>query len=148
MKKSISTAHCPECSGRFTAEETCADRYHACLALEYTDPAYYGPVHHLTVLSYKLQHPSQLSADGWQAMRGLLDRFLSADISPVRMRQLLQQQLKNKSFNMVKGAPTAQPDWNWTKTIMDVRLGNATTYCADVRAWAKAVHCDLQQKDA
>jgi hypothetical protein len=146
MTKSTPTIHCPECGGQFTAEETCTDRYHACLALEYPDPAY-GQVHHFTVLAYMLQHPSQLSADGWLAMHQLLGQFLVDDISPARMRQLLQQPMQNKSFSMVKGAPAAQPDWNWTKTIMDVRLDDPTTYCADVRAWAEAVHHDIQQKE-
>ena len=137
--------HCPECGGLFTAEETCADHYHACLALEYTDPAYYGPVHHLTVLAYMLQHPSRLSADGWQAMHNLLARFLSEDVSPARMRQQLQNQVKNKSFSLVKGEPAAQPTWAWNKTVMDVRLADADTYCADVRAWAEAVQNNIQQ---
>jgi hypothetical protein len=30
---------------------------------------------------------------------------------------------------------------------MDVRLDDPTTYCADVRAWAEAVHHDIQQKE-
>ena len=145
MTKSTPTAHCPECGGQFTAEETCTDRYHACLALEYTNPAI-GQVHHFTVLAYMLQHPSRLSADGWQAMCNLLDRFLSEDISPARMRQRLQHQVKNKSFSMVKGEPAAQPTWVWRKTVMDVRLADADTYCADVRTWAEAVHHDIQQQ--
>jgi len=146
MTKSKPTTQCPECGGQFTIDETCTDRYHACLALEYPDPAY-GQVHHFTVLAYTLQHPSQLSADGWQAMRNLLDRFLSEGISPARMRQLLQQQMPHKSFSMVKGEPAAQPPWTWCKTVMDVRLDDPPTYCADVRAWAKAVHHDIQQKE-
>ena len=138
--------HCPECGGKFAAEETCTDRYHACMALELTDPDY-GAVHHFTVPAYMLQHPSQLSADGWQAMVQILHEFLVDGVSPVRMRQLLQQPMQNKSFSMVKGAPAAQPDWNWAKTIMDVRLDDPTIYCADVRAWAEAVHHDIQQAD-
>lgn len=147
MTKSSPTVCCPECGGQFTAEETCIDHYHACLALEYTDSAYFGPVHHFTVLAYKLQHPSQLSAAGWQAMRQLLGRFLDDDISPARMRQLLQRQMQNKSFSMVKGTPAVQPTWTWRKTVMDVRLADPITYCADVRAWAEAVYQDIQQKE-
>ena len=146
MTKPPAATHCPECGGQFTAGETCTDRYHACLALEYPNPAY-GQVHHFTVLAYMLQHPQQLSADGWQAMRQLLRQFLLDGISPARMRQLIQQQQKTqpKSFSMVKGEPAVQPRWAWSKTIMDVRLDTPTIYCADVRAWAEAIHNDIQQ---
>jgi hypothetical protein len=146
MTKPTQTQVCPECGGQFTAEETCTDRYYACMALELTDPSY-GAVHHFTVPTYMLQHPSQLSADGWQAMCQILHQFLVEGVAPARMRQIIQQQQKTrpKSFSMVKGPPAAQPTWNWTKTIMDVRLDDATTYCDDVRAWAEAVHHDIQQ---
>lgn len=139
---------CPECGGQFTAEETCTDRYYACMALELTNPSY-GAVHHFTVPAYMLQHPSRLSADGWQAMAQILHEFLVDDVSPARMRQLIQQQQKMqpKSFSMVKGTPATQPSWTWCRTIMDVRLDEATTYCADILTWAEAVHHDLQQKE-
>ena len=143
MTKPNETQVCTECGAQPTAEETCTDRYHACLALEYPNPAY-GQVHHFTVLAYMLQHPSQLSADGWQAMCQLLARFLNEGISPARMRQLLQQQMQNKSFSVVKGTPAGQPAWTWSKTIMEVRLDDSTTYCADMHAWAEAVHNDVQ----
>ncbi len=115
------------------------------MALELTDPGY-GAVHHFTVPAYMLQHPSQLSADGWQAMAQILHQFLVEGVSPAQMRQIIQQQqkIRPKSFSLVKGTPAAQPDWHWTKTIMDVRLDEPKTYCADVRVWAEAVHADIQ----
>ena len=148
MTKLTATTHCPECGGHFSAGETCTDRYHACMALELTDSAY-GVVHHLTVPAYILQHSSHLSADGWQAMCQILHDFLVAGVSPARMRQLIQKQqkIRPKSFSMVKGAVAAQPTWTWTKTILTVRLDDPTRYCADVRAWAEAVHRDIQQAD-
>ncbi|MCA9917844.1 MAG: hypothetical protein KC445_07835 [Anaerolineales bacterium] len=143
------TTRCPECGGPFTAEATCTDRYHACMALELTDPAY-GAVHHFTVPAYMLQHPSHLSAAGWQAMAQILHDFLVAGVSPARMRQLIRQQQKMqpKSFSLVKGGVAERPFWPWRKTIMDLRLDDPATYCADVRAWAEAVHHNIQQLDS
>ena len=146
MTKPPEATHCSECGGQFTAGETCTDRYHACLALEYPNPAY-AQVHHFTVLAYMLQHPSQLSAAGWQAMKQLLGRFLQEGISPTRMQELLQKQMQHKSFSMVKGEPMPTPTWNWRKTVLDVRQDNAEMYCADVRAWAESVHNDLLQHE-
>ena len=148
MTKPDEPTCCPECGAAVTAGETCTDRYHACLALEYTDGAYFGSVHHFTVLAYNLQHPSQLSADGWHAMRHLLHRFLSENISPARMRQLLQGKMAHKSFSMVKGAKLGTLNVVWHKTIMDVRLDSSENYCADIRAWAEAVHKDLGETAA
>lgn len=139
---------CPECGAQPAGEETCTGRYHACMALELTDPAY-GAVHHFTVPAYMLQHPSHLSADGWRAMAQILHEFLVEGVSPARMRQLVRQQQKKqpKSFSMVKGRAAERPSWTWRKTIMDVRLDDPTSYCADVRTWAEAVHKDIQHLD-
>ena len=116
------------------------------MALELTNPDY-GAVHHFTVPAYMLQHPSRLSADGWQAMAQILHEFLVDGVSSARMRQLIQQQQKTrpKSFSIVKGSPAERPSWTWTTTIMAVRLEDPALYCADVRAWAEAVHYDIQQ---
>lgn len=145
MTETLTITHCPECGGLFTAEETCTDRYHACMALELTDSAY-GAVHHFTVPAYMLQHPSHLSAAGWQAMAQILHEFVVAGVSPARMRQVIQQQQKtqSKSFSLVKGRAAERPSWTWNKTIMDVHLNDPAGYCADVRAWAEAVHNDIQ----
>ncbi|MCC6602392.1 MAG: hypothetical protein IT327_04235 [Anaerolineae bacterium] len=139
---------CPECGAQPAGEATCTDRYHACMALELTNPDY-GAVHHFTVPAYMLQHPSRLSADGWRAMAQILHEFLVGGVSPARMRQLVRQQQKNqpKSFSMVKGRAAERPSWTWRKTIMDVRLDDPTSYCADVRTWAEAVYKDIQHLD-
>lgn len=147
MTQPNKTTRCPECDGQFNAEETCADRYYACMALELTDPGY-GAVHHFTVPAYMLQHPSHLSAEGWQAMRQVLHQFLVDGVSPAQMRRIIQQQQKTepKSFNLVKGISTARPNWTWNQSILDVRLDDPETYCTDVRAWAEAVHYDIQKQ--
>ncbi|MBK7894933.1 MAG: DUF5946 family protein [Candidatus Promineifilaceae bacterium] len=145
MTEPTATTHCPECGGQFTAEETCTDRYHACMALELTDPAY-GAVHHFTVPAYMLQHPSRLSAAGWLAMVQILHEFVVDGVSPARMRQVIRQQQKMQphSVSLVKGDVAERPSWTWTKTIMDIHLDDPARYCADVRTWAKAVHNDIQ----
>ena len=80
-------------------------------------------------------------------MQLLLGRFLHEEISPQKMREQLQKQMQHKSFSLVEGSPAPQPAWNWLKTILDVRLVNPNVYCADIHAWAEAVHNDIQQAD-
>jgi hypothetical protein len=74
---------CPECGA---ADNTCASRFHECLALEFQDPAY-GAVHHLTVSTYMLQHSSQLTREGWLRQRELLRGFLVENKPPAFIRQ-------------------------------------------------------------
>lgn len=146
MPEFIHNNPCSECGASPNRGKTCTDHYHACLALEYPNPTY-GRVHHFTVLAYQLQHPSQLSAVGWQAMQKLLGRFLQESISPEKMRVQLRKQMQYKSFSMVKGEPVPDLTWKWSKTILDVRQDHAEMYCADVRAWAESVYNDIKQHE-
>lgn len=68
----------------------CEERFHRYLALEYMDGRY-GAVHYLTVPAYKLQHPDQLSREGWQAMRATLEAFLVEGRSPQQRLALMRE---------------------------------------------------------
>jgi hypothetical protein len=100
-KEQKMTSHCAECGAPWTAEDNCTQRYHRFLALELSNPEY-GVVHHLTVATYMLQHPSQLSLQGWQAMREQLRQFLDEGLRPeearARIRKSAAFQARSWSF--------------------------------------------------
>ena len=134
--------NCPECGAAGAACETC---FHECLALEFQDPGY-GAVHHLTVIAYTLQHSSQLTREGWLHQRELLRQFIVENKPPAFIRRQNKDLDSGKRTFKIKskdGKPVINKNI-WIKTILDVRMNEAETYCEDVIAWANAVLEDIE----
>ncbi len=131
---------CPECGALLNPGEACVNRFHACLVLDYSGPAY-GTVHHLVVATYMLQHPSRLTADGWLATRSLLKAFLHEGRTPAAVRQedrrSLDSGVRSVKLKNRAAAPVVRTR-SWPATIADVRLERGEVYCASVTQWATA----------
>ena len=137
---------CPECGAQNIADTTCETRYHECLVKEFSDSGY-GAVHHLTVAAYLLQHSSKLSQEGWLETRRLLREFLIEKKSPAEIRRQNKNNVdgSRRHWKITSDDGIAKINkTEWMKTIMDVRLTNADTYCADVTAWARAALQDSE----
>src|SRR5512141_611791 len=134
---------CPECGA---PDRSCEARYHECLAREFSEPGF-GKVHHLTVATYMLQHSSKLTGEGWLFERDLLHEFVVEQKAPQLIRKQNRAKLDGgrRDFKIASrdGLPKIDRR-NWSKTVLDVRLGDAEEYCGDVEAWAKAVLDDAQ----
>ena len=101
---------CPECGASRRPGESCQDRFHQCLALEYEDWTGYGSVHPLSVPAYMLQHPGQYSREGWLEARRLLAAFLAGQ-SPAEVRQRSRSRLDSghRPWRMTGGEGVAPP---------------------------------------
>jgi hypothetical protein len=134
--------HCPKCGAPLTSEDGCTQRFHHFLALEMTDPEY-GEVHHLTVAAYMLQHLGQLSCPGWQAMRHLLEQFLSDEnftpaLARARNRMLVEN--RNRSWSFVIGERLVIPaGFVWSRSILSVDYSTPARYRKDIEEWARSV---------
>jgi hypothetical protein len=134
--------HCLECGALRTSDDGCAQRFHHFLALEMTDPEY-GAVHHLTVPAYMLQHPSQLSRVGWQAIYDLLAQFLSNEnftpaLARARNRKAVDN--KNRTWSFIKGERLVLPTgFRWSQTILNIDDASPVQYCMDIQEWARLV---------
>lgn len=136
---------CPECGAAWKDGNSCEGFFHACLALEFSDPAY-GAVHNLTVPAYYLQHPSLLSRPGWEEIYRTLSGFLVDGVSVGQMRRRATATLDSgrREFSLRKGPPMDLNGIAWTHTIAAVRLDSGEVYRSDVRHWAQAVLADLK----
>jgi hypothetical protein len=136
--------NCPECGA---PDSACEPRFNECLALEFSDAAY-GVVHHLTVAAYMLQHSSKLTREGWIYERNLLKEFLVENKPPAFIRQqnkdLVDSGKRTFKIKSTDGMPVIGKT-AWTKTILDIRMGNAEDYCEDVTAWARSVLEDVKK---
>ncbi len=135
---------CPDCG---SPETLCQTRFDEFLALEFTN-AGYGPVHHLTVTAYMLQHSSKLTREGWLYERGVLREFLVENKPPAFIRKqnrdLVDSGKRTFKIKSRNGLPVIYNS-TWTKTILDVRTESAEVYCANVSAWARAVLEDAEK---
>jgi hypothetical protein len=145
MSSKLTSKVCLECGAAQVSDEQCGDRFNACMAKEFEDPTGYGVVHHLTVTTYMLQHPSRYSRQGWLEARTLLSDFLLKGKSPVEVRTQNRQRYDSgsRSWRVTKGERVTElAGVTWSRTIADVRLDNSAVYCADVKLWAQAVLSD------
>ena len=128
---------CEECGA---PDQACEARFHELLAREFEDPGY-GKVHQLTVSAYMLQHSSKLTREGWLYERDLLRQFLAGSKSPEQIRKeskdLVDSSKRTFRIKSRDESPVI-PRRKWSKTILDVRLGNVQEYCEDVTAWTRA----------
>ncbi len=144
MPSDVGLNLCPECGAALDPGESCEERFHRCLALEYEDWTGYGAVHHLTVPAYMLQHPGRYSREGGLEARRLLAAFLSGK-APTTVRSQNRAHLDSgrRPWRMAGGEPVAPPAGaTWSRTISDVRMDDPATYCAGVVEWARAVLAD------
>jgi hypothetical protein len=132
---------CPQCGAKYTTDEQCADRFQACLALEYENPSAYGAVHHLTVISYMMQHDGY-SLSAWLGAREMLSQFIRDGVSPAATRKKIGMEANSgrRKWSMVKGPKLSHiARLDWKRTIAEIRLQDPETYVADVRQWAASV---------
>jgi hypothetical protein len=136
---------CPLCGAENERAGQCRERFEACLALEFENPAY-GAVHHLTVPSYMLQH-NEYSRQAWIETWKLLDRFVNQGMTPAAMRQMMAAKFEGKprKWRFSRGEKLAEFNTIvWSRTIADVRLDDPAVYCADVQRWAASIVADAR----
>jgi hypothetical protein len=136
---------CVQCGAVFPVDEICQGRFDACLALEFTQPAY-GAVHHLTVPCYMLQH-NAYSRAGWIEARKLLAKFVQDGWMPAQARRQARGVIDsgNRTWHVTKGDKLPGVESiAWSFTLAQVRLETADLYCADVLQWARSILTDSQ----
>lgn len=134
---------CLECGAVLENVESCQDYFHQMLFWEAENPSY-GEVHHLSVLSYYLQHPNLFSQEGLDVAKGLLAEFLVEKITPKTARKRMVAKLES-GINKPKiaGTEDSQGSYNyqiaWRITALDVVAGGVANYCDFVRKWAHSI---------
>lgn len=132
---------CPECGGASDDADGCWATFGALLALEFVDEAY-GKVHHLTVATYMLQHPTRLSRRGWFEMRGLLRLHLREGVSVEGLRRRIRAAGvdASKGWKMKADGTCCREAVGlaWPLTIADIAADDRDGYAERVTAWALA----------
>ena len=140
---------CAQCGAIYASDETCQQRFEACLALEYENPLAYGAVHLLSVACYMLQH-NLYSREGWLETRALVRQTISQESTPADIRKMNRDRLDSgvRKWSITKGAKLAEfATIRWSRTIADIQLENPEGYVSDVKQWAISVLEDTLEID-
>lgn len=140
---------CAQCGAIYASDETCQQRFEACLALEYDNPLAYGAVHLLSVACYMLQH-NLYSREGWLETRALVRQTISQEYTSADIRKMNRDRLDSgvRKWSITKGAKLAEfATIRWSRTIADLRLENPEDYVSDVKQWAVSVLEDTLEID-
>jgi hypothetical protein len=117
------------------------------LALEFEQSSIFGAVHHLTVICYNIQHPDAFTDEALVWMRTSLHDIVEKDLSGPgllkRARGSFGGDYKIKRSNARARAPGRT---RWSMTAADVRTARPEVYTRDVKAWAKSILNDLDEK--
>ena len=139
---------CPECGATWQAGGNCESQFHQMLYWEDENPRR-GAVHHLTVLSYHLQHPTLYSPEGLEYGKQLLVDFLEGGGTPqqVHKRRQVEVDSGQRSWK-IPGTPEAHGTYQhpvrWNITAQDVVKAGAEAYIQQVQEWARLILADLR----
>jgi hypothetical protein len=143
---------CPECGAAWPEGTTCQDIFGQMLAWEYEDMERRGPVHHLMVLSYHLQHPSLYAPDGLLNAQRLLIDFVEGGVTPQavrrRDRDMVDSGKRKWKIKARAGLVAAYRNpIHWKMTAADIIARGPDAYNDSVQEWAGSILAALRESD-
>ncbi len=146
------TTTCPECGAKHPSpNQTCNDDFNTLLAWETEDESRWA-VHHLSVLSYHLQHPSIYSQEGLEGAIKLLTEFIETNITPEQVRRREKDRLNanRRRFKVTSddgSRGTYKHPIVWPMTTADVVALGPQNYVQNVNTWAMSIYNTLKATD-
>ena len=135
---------CSECGGSLLGVSECRDYFHEMIKWDFEDFKGVGQIHHLTVLSYNLQHPSVYSQKGLENAKESLVEFIQHPVSYSEHGKQDRKRLgsdvrswKIKGTEEDHGTYGGKPQW--TIRASDVVQGGLECYIENVRKWSQSV---------
>ena len=120
---------CTKCGAVYTTENTCESIFYEFLALEFTDPDYYGRVHFLTVACYMIQHEGY-SDEYYAWIQNTLRNYLEEGHT-IQMILKDAAQSSGRTVGIRRSADAHPlPKISWSMTIADVaeQMNSAESY--------------------
>lgn len=136
---------CAQCGAASVNGLTCLDAFHALLGFEFADREAFGPVHHLTVACYYLQHPHDFTDEVRASWRELLDNPEAGRAHAEAMLPSLRR--KFDGAKRVRDPGHEAPVWwprHWPYTAQNALPANeddqtAPGHVRRMRTWAASV---------
>ncbi len=135
---------CPECGAAIAKGTTCRDYLNEMIKWDFEDFNGAGKIHHLTVLSYNLQHPSVYSQRGLEDAKISLNKFV---LNPNSFKEHDESNRKKLASSVRDwkitgtsedyGIYPAKP--NWTILASDIVKDGLDLYIENVKKWSESV---------
>ena len=147
----MDTPYCHECGAPLENVESCCDYLNEMIKWDFEDFTGVGRIHHLTVLSYGLQHPSVYSSKGLQDAKDSLKQFMLDPESfrehDKRNRQRLASGTRDWKITGTSedhGEYPSPPAWKIRAS--DVVREGLPRYIENVKKWAASVLESLDEQ--
>jgi len=143
---------CHECGAPLNNVKECRDYLNEMIKWDFEDFTGVGQVHHLTVLCYNLQHPSNYSPKGLEEAKNSLKNFI---LNPNSFKEHDMSNRNNLASNMrdwkiigtVESHGTYPLKPSWKILASDVVMGGLNNYVGNVKKWAQSVLESLEESD-
>lgn len=136
--------HCLECGALLQNVQECRDYLNEMIKWDFEDFSGVGKIHHLTILSYNLQHPSVYSQKGLEDAKASLQEYI---LNPESFREHDKSNRRKLASDVRKwkitstsenyGMYAVKPNWNILAS--DVVAGGLDLYTINVRRWSQSV---------
>lgn len=135
---------CPECGAPLVGVSECRDYLNTMITWDFEDFAGVGQIHHLTVLSFNLQHPSVYSSKGLENAKASLKEFL---LHPESFKEHDEWNRKNLASSSrdwkITGTSTDHGSYSkrpeWKILASDVVGPGLDTYVENVKNWSQSI---------
>ncbi|MDB4991920.1 MAG: uncharacterized protein JWL75_165 [Parcubacteria group bacterium] len=142
--------HCPECGAPLEGKTECREYLNEMIKWDFEDFTGVGKIHHLTVLSYNLQHPNLYSSKGLQNAIESLTEYMQNPMDytahGTRDREKLASDIRDWKITGTAedhGAYATKPEWKMLAS--DVVAGGLVHYVENVKKWSQSVLEVLQE---
>ena len=135
---------CEECGAPLPPGESCRDYLNQMIVWDFDDFTGVGQIHHLTVISYNLQHPSLYSRKGLEYAKTSLLEFSK---NPTAYTKHGMHDLKTLSSDVrdwkITGTAADHGNYEekpvWTMRASDVVAGGLGNYVENVKRWSSSI---------
>ncbi|MES2225772.1 MAG: DUF5946 family protein [Patescibacteria group bacterium] len=143
---------CSECGSSLRGVAACREYLNEMIRWDFEDFTGVGKVHHLTVLSYNLQHPSLYSSKGLEDAKSSLPEFLA---NPESFKAHDERNRNRLSSDVRDWKITGTPDDHgsyatapiWKIAAADIVREGLPDYVENVKKWALSVLHSLEESD-
>ncbi len=141
---------CPECGAPIRGVSECNDYLNEMIRWDFQDFLGVGQIHHLTVLSYNLQHPRVYSPKGLEDAKDSLREFLAHPEAfrehDARNREKLASNVRDwKIAGTAEDHAEYSSQPEWTMRASDVVEAGLPRYVENVKKWARSIQHSLEE---
>lgn len=135
---------CPECGAPLVGVTECREYLNEMIRWDFEDFNGVGKIHHLTVLSYNLQHPSVYSPEGLENAKRSLIEFMKDPESYRKHGMIDRENLgSDKRTWKITGSTENHGSYGtkpkWEILASDVIRGGIENYVENVKKWSRSV---------